>query len=233
MRFIAHLKEKGDTYIKLVELLVLVAGVYFGLTGLSENTKSNLTASRGQLYAAEAIVSTREYDASSSSLQSLYAHPAGAITDPKEYITMRLRAMSADEGVLQARNVSELYEAFGGLRAYTGQTAAPGTVELRRAFIHLTSVFGVMHSALDYHNEGVLSSGELTGWFGYVSDIGPHPLLLATMWSWHESRYMSREFAREVRQRLLDDAPRHRQVIEYFYPQMLAPDFLEPLNDYR
>jgi hypothetical protein len=230
---IAHLKKSREAYIKLIELVVLIAGVYFGLTGLKQNTESNLTASRSQLYEAEAVISGREYDAADSSLQSLYAHPDEAITDPREYCLARMRAMSRDEAVLQARNVEELYEAFGGLKSYENEKPTPGIVETRRAFIHLTSLFGIMHSALDYQNAGVMSAGELTGWLGYVTDIGPHPLLLATFWSWHESRYMSREFAEKVRAKLLEGSPRHRRVIEYYYPQMLAPQFLDGLAEYR
>ncbi len=129
MPLIAHIKKARETYVKLIELLVLIAGVYFGLTGLSENTKSNLTASRSQLYEAEAIISGREYDAADSALQSLYAHPDEAVTDPKEYCMARMRALAADEGVLQARNVQELYDAFGGLKSYDGEKPTPGIVE--------------------------------------------------------------------------------------------------------
>lgn len=232
MSLTAHLKNHKEAYVKAVELTVLVTGVVFGLTGLNENTKSNLTASRSQLYESEAVISGREHDRADSSLLSLYAHPDESVTDPREYALVRMKAMSDDAGVLQARNVAELYEAFGGLKAYGPGAAPPGIVGVRQASIHLSAIFGVMHSALDYQREGVMSSEELGTWFGYVSDIGPHPLLLTTIWNWHDARYMTREFAASVRQRLLDDSPRNRTIIEYYYPQMLAPEFLDTLAAY-
>jgi hypothetical protein len=233
MPFMERLKTEGDIYFKIVEIVVLVGGVYFAVSGLQENTAANLTASRSQLYASEAVISSREFDASDSSLQSLYAHPDEALIDPKEYVVARMRALSDDEAVLRARNVSELYEAFAGLNTFGVAEPSRGLVQTRKAFSHLSSIFGVMHSALDYQREAVMSAAELGTWLGYVSDVGPHPLLLTTMWGWHDSRYMSREFAQIVRQRLLDEAPRNRAIIEYFYPQMLAPDFLDALPLYR
>jgi hypothetical protein len=233
MPFIERLKTEGEVYFKIIEIVVLVGGVYFAVSGLKENTNANLTASRSQLYASEAVISSREYDAADGTLQSLYAHPDESMTDPKEYVLARLRAFGNDDKILQARNVSELYEAFAGLPTYGDGTPTRGVVETRKAYSHLSSIFGVMHSALDYQREAVMSADELKTWLGYVTDIGPHPLLLVTLWGWHDEQYMSRQFADAVRQRLLDESPRNRGIIEYFYPAMLAPDFLDKLVNYQ
>lgn len=228
----AHLKSYGAAYVKGAELGLIAVGLFFTVEAIRENTKSNLTASRSQLYESEGIVNIREFGAAASGLQSIYAQPPGSVVNPEEYCRIRLKALATDASILQARNVTELYEAFAGLPSYDGKPS-PSVVQVREAFIHLSSIFGLMHSAQDYKNGGVLSADELRTWLGYSSDIGPHPLLLVTIWNWHEARYMSREFAAAIRKRLIDDAPRNRAIIEYFYPEMLAPQFLEALPDYK
>ncbi|MEQ1574674.1 MAG: hypothetical protein ABL993_10555 [Vicinamibacterales bacterium] len=232
MRFGKHLESYFAAYVKGAEIALIAVGLFFTVEAIRENTKSNLTASRSQLYESEGTVNVREFGTAASSLQSIYAHPPDSTVNPEEYCQVRLKALAADASILQARNVAELYEAFEGLPSYHDKPS-PGIVQVREAYIHLSSIFGLMHSAQDYKDGGVLSADELKTWLAYSSDIGPHPLLLVTVWNWHEAGYMSREFAAAIRQRLIDDAPRNRAIIEYFYPAMLTPQFLTTLPDYR
>jgi hypothetical protein len=223
-----HLRQHGAKYVKSVEIILLAVGLY----AIHQNTKSNLTASRSQLYASEEVVNVREFDAAGTALQSLYAHPDTSIRDPRSYCRIRLRILASDSAIVNADNVEALYEAFEGIASFGGEQTTDGVVETRKAFIHLSTIFGLMHSAQDYKNGGVLGGSELGTWLGYADDIGPHPLLLVTIWNWHEAGYMSRTFAKAIRDKLLDADPRNRAIIAHFYPAMLTDGFLTSLRDY-
>jgi hypothetical protein len=201
-------------------------------SALTENTKSNLTASRSTLYTTENVIAQREFDGANSSLGSIYAHPAESVTDPKEYCRLRLQLLSKDPAVLAARNVVELNELFQGLNSYASSNRSSGIIALRHAYTHITSIIVQMHAAFDYQRARVFTPEELSTWLGYTTDIGPHPVFLTTLWSWQQQRYMSREFAKTIREQLIKQSPRNREIIGYYYPEMLTSQFLDKLPNY-
>lgn len=230
----SHVKRNQAVYavgLGITELVLLFFGFWFTREALEQASNANKAASRGQLYATENVITEQEMQWGETRLHSLYARPSVDVGDPAVYVRLRLAAFGASDAILRCRNVKELYEVAYGMQSFGERRPGEDTVELRRAYTHLTLILTQMHAAYDYRGDGVISTEELTTWLGYTEDIGPHPMLLTTIWTWHEARYMSRGFAKLLRDGLTA-TEQAKSVVRFFYPEMLTDVFLSRLPDY-
>jgi hypothetical protein len=77
---------------------------------------------------------------------------------------------------------------------------------IRAAFtriqVHTVEIFNQLHLIDDYVEEKVIRRSDMDTWIGYTDDIGPHPVLCATLYNWLSRQYCTKEFYAEVEARL-------------------------------
>jgi hypothetical protein len=234
---------------KSVEITILVLGILFALyeashaiEALKQNTQSNKLAGRGQLYQADNLLTSREYTESNGKLSSLYADADPKCKDAKEaqkYVSDLLSLVTTDSEVKEEKNVDDLYERMFGIKSFSrfdpsnARNENANFVELRRMSQHCIQILDLVHSAYDYCGEGVISEQEFETWAGYLADIGPHPVFLATVRNWELKPYMSRGFGRYLHYRIYQNAkPGTKLVVEQFYPDLARSDYGNDLPEY-
>jgi len=230
-------RQNAELLFKAAEIAVLVLGIAFAvhtartaIKAVDKNTDSNLLAARAQIYEADNQITILEMGFTGNKLSSLYAGAfpeAATAEEARRYIRDLLGMVTSDKRILDCQNVDQLAEAIFGRGSFrpADQPEDPQVADLRKMMLHCTLLLNTLHGAFD--NLGVvLDYEEFNTWAGYFTDVGPHPVFLASIRAWETRSYMSREFALEVRKRFWVTAdPATRRVVEAFYPDMTRPDF--------
>jgi hypothetical protein len=103
--------------------------------------------------------------------------------------------------------------------------ANPTKEKLREAYSVAEEVLYLIDNAYDARRKGFITEKEYRTWWGYLDEVGDHPLFLAAVDYWHQMHYITPELASELRKKLLRPKARGRATLEKFYPQMLRPDW--------
>ncbi len=74
---------------------------------------------------------------------------------------------------------------------------------MRKAYILQSKTLDEIYAAYDNFKLNVIDETEMETWIGYLRAVGPHPMLLATIYHWEESHYMTLDFARFLRDRMV------------------------------
>lgn len=181
--------------------LVLTAFSLLLITAqINKNSESNLAAIRAQLYGTEKELAQEEVDDDAKGANILFS--TYAIVDfpiePDAYATLRISA-SANTNAADIPIKSEaLQKWLYGLDAPVDARRA----DLRRACLHMQNIMYHMHNAFDYHKAKILSPNEWKTWKGNIAEMGPHPLLLASIWEGYKYDYFSRDFAQYLQDEL-------------------------------
>ncbi len=227
-----------DNHLKVLELLAIVVGLTFTIQAIERNTESNRVASREQLYASENIIGGREYADANTKLLSLYAKPSANVKDPKEYCRQLVEVVTTDPAILAfledknpptKQRAEIFYDIIFGLQSFKNR--GDHMVEFRRMYAHCTTILAQLHAAFDFMQEGVITEEEFKTWRGYFTDIGPNPVFLVTIMTWRDQHYISRRFGELIQQELTSD-PMAAKVVDYFYPLLRTPAFLDGLPRY-
>ena len=204
-----------------------VAAAFIGWWAFREYEVQNRVAARAQLMTTEQALSQRELD------DGLYAQlhvdlPAG--TPPANYASGQLALLTADPELRNAPSAPALHELIWSTASWETKNRAE-LEKLRKLHRHAAAHVYLLQTAFDYRSDRIISQGEWETWAGMTRDVGRHPVLLAVLHAAHRHQYLSREFAADLRQRLLD-SPSHRAVVERFYPEMLQPAWLQGFPSY-
>jgi hypothetical protein len=188
--------------IQLVLASFTICSLILVLLQLTENTKANLAATRGQLYATESSLARTESEDEGkvSLLSSIYVTIAPTYSKEK-YQAVLMGLIGGTDAALQANTANALYAQLYGYEAFRDDRDKKNA-QARKVFLHLQDAFYHVHNAFDYWRNGILSEGEWKTWKGYIREIGPHPVLLAVIWNGHRNRYFSQDFARFLQSEL-------------------------------
>jgi hypothetical protein len=226
------LKKSGEPWvghaIELATLVVVFLGFALSYRELEKNRESNLTTCRAQIYEGDRALFEREYQDQNGSLNSIYFDPEQLKQKPEDYAAERLKLISASyfsEAELQSLTLDKIFDAIYGLGAVERRHSVPNdATDVRRAARHIEAYLYHLESVSDYSYEHVITKDEWLTWRAWFANIGPHPLLLLSVRIGVDNKYISRGFAEDIREALLEDSA-NRQVIEKFYPEFLTSDF--------
>ncbi|ACB75813.1 hypothetical protein Oter_2531 [Opitutus terrae PB90-1] len=202
---------------------------------LMHSAASNRTAARAQLYEGDNAITQAEAIGSDTKLQAIYAMPnphCATDEEARAYISRMLGMVTDDPMICGVHDAAELYERTFGHSSYTGPTQPERSdiAQLRRMLLHCTLILNLLHSAHDDVPEGIIEYSEYETWAGYFNDIGPHPVLLETLWLWDKRKYMSKEFAHEVHDRLyVRGTDAEKRIIRLFLPELAIDTFGQEL----
>lgn len=204
---------------------VLAAAV--GWLAFREYQVQNRVAARAQLLATEQTLVEREIE------DGTYAHlqadaPAGI--SPGGFARHHLALLTTDPDLQNAPNARALHGLIWSTETWEKKDRAQ-VQGLRRMHRHAESYLYHLQTAFDYHGDKIISDGEWATWAGVVGDLGPHPVLLAALEGAHQHGYLSREFAADLRRRLVA-LPAHREVVAQYFPQMLHPAWIDGFPSY-
>ena len=237
------IRSRSDR-IQLVLTSVAICSLILVLLQLSENTKANLAATRGQLYATESSLARTESEDEDklNLLSSIYVTIAPTYSKEK-YKAALMGLIGGTDAALQANTATALYTQLYGYEAFRDDRDKKNA-HARKVFLHLQDVFYHVHNAYDYWRNGILSEGEWKTWKGYIREIGPHPVLLAVILNGHRNRYFSQDFARFLQSELCprdipsdeldrDTTLRNSEFVRHFYEEMTREDWPNALPHYR
>ncbi len=235
-------RENVELAFKMIESVVLILGVAFAIhaaataiESLNKNAENNRTLARAQLYEADNKISEEERRASATKLESLYANPHPVCktdNEAKAYVEDALKMITSDPQIYRVGSARDLYwKAFGkDTFSPPGTPERPDVAELRQMVLHCTLILNMLHAGFDDIGD-IMDREEYETWAGYFNDIGPHPILLATLWLWSERGYMSKEFAAEVHEKLFVQADEsQKRVIRVFFTELSKPSFGDRLH---
>ena len=208
--------------------LASLAAALIGWWAFREYQVQNRVAARTQLLAAEHALSEREIE---DGFYAVLHAELPASTPPTEYAARHLAFITNDPEMLGAPTAPALHDLIWSSGSWEKKDRAD-LQAVRRLHRHASAQLYHLQAAYDYRADRIISEGEWETWAGLASDIGPHPVLLAALHSTHQQRYLSREFAADLRRRLTADTM-HRAVVEQYYPQMLRADWLSRFPSYR
>lgn len=195
---------------------------------LEQNSQAIRVGSRSQLYESEWLLNDREYRDDDVGLATIYAHPSPWIHEPADYLRARLGLVTKNPDILSAPTVAALYEriwSYDAVADLSGDSA-----KLRKIYLHLEAVLSHMHAALDYKKDHVISEAEWETWRGYLTDVGPHPILLCVILNWRRNDYMSQDFSHELQGHLWESGSREEAFVKVFYQDLTKPDFVNGPN---
>jgi hypothetical protein len=234
------------TFCTIIQTLLLLVGTYYGIRAFEVYKSQNIVNVRAQLYAAERELADRE---SQTPVLQLAFLRLGASVPPANYAAaillqclppknenpegrgfMRLDLVAAsfahEEFLVQSNTAKKLFEILWS----ESMVMSPELTNLRALYLHIEKYLYHLHNAYDYDKEGVLPEGEWEEWNGLIRDIGPHPVMLACLFSANEHGYLSKSFAAELQNTYRSDA-RMRAVVGAYYPEMLDPHWLNAFRD--
>jgi hypothetical protein len=204
-----------------------IAAACIGWWAFREYQVQNRVAARAQLVATEQSLAEREIE--DGLYSQLHADvPAG--TPPETYASRHLALLTADPELRAVPNAAKLHELIWSTGSWEAKNRAE-LQSLRKLHRHAETYLYHLQTAFDYRGDAIITDGEWETWAGMITDIGPHPVLLAALHHTHRHLYLSRDFAADLRRRLTA-TPAQRAVVERFYPEMLSEEWLRGFPSY-
>jgi len=229
-------KEKPLKFQRVKLVLEVLACVAFVVTAICaglavfEYKKANKAAARTQLYNTERVIADREIQR--PHLQRLYCEGKPELP-PEVHVENMLRLCmhgTVDKSLplsVRANNAKELAKFVWSSETFH----FPENVVLRELYIHAETYIYHVHQVWDFKQGGFISEDEWKTWNELLTHITPHPLTMTAIYAAWERKYFSRSFAKNV-QDTIKNTEHNRQIVEYFYKELLAPAWLEKFPDY-
>lgn len=206
----------------VANVVLLICALYVAINALTESSRMNKMSYTGQLYANEQ--KWIERCAAMPHGFSLFAIPSEK-ADTKSYIKQLLSLVPHNKRT-EFSSVADFYTYIWAVDGFN----ARGKKELRQLYDIAENILYHIHTAFDYCEGGLISKNEYESWAALINDVGPHPLLLASIYNGHERKYISQKFARELQIRILSDA--RGTIAEQFYPAIKDSKWADSLYDY-
>lgn len=219
-------------WISFLALGSAIVGGGFAYRGLQTNTASLRDNIRGQIYAGDRSLFQREFEHASGTLGSIYVDAAPGGLGTAAYVRKRLGLIAPADtprAYGAAKTAEELNTAIWGDGTYARSTPrVPEELKaIREAAIHVDDYFYHLATVYDYKREHVIAPGEWLTWRGWFDNVGPHPLLMMSIYSAIESGYTSRGFLEEVRDALCSKTPENIPILREYLGPKYGPAFVD------
>lgn len=223
------------TLAKIGNLLIGIATIVATIIGwlaFKEYKATNRLTARSQLYATEQLIASRE--TGDAVYGNFYVDVPNNLP-PKDYCRLLINILSGDDSLSEITTAQGLHDYIWSTDTWrmadTGKKKEQ-LQQLRKIYLHSETYLYHIHNAFDYKEEGIISDGEWDTWAGLISDIGANPIFLSAIHSAYEQGYMSKPFAEELKQRLIQD-PKQKEVIGFFYPKLLEQAWVNNFSTYN
>ena len=124
------------------------------------------------------------------------------------------------------KDIPELYEKMFELDDFNNNNKQ----KLRAAYFAADAILDDIQIAFEAKYYNLIKKEDYETYTGYFAEIGEHPLFLCAIYWNHKNGYITKDFAKELVNKLLAD-PKRKRTIEVIYPDILKENWVDRVGE--